>query len=62
MHLLIFDQLLKIFQNAENDKQYFDLIYFKNQQNAYQCYQCFLIIALLVVQLLEPRFLGTKKL
>ncbi|KRZ95082.1 hypothetical protein T08_14871 [Trichinella sp. T8] len=32
MHLLIFDQLLKIFQNAANDKQYFDLIYFNNQQ------------------------------
>ncbi|KRX33277.1 hypothetical protein T05_16105 [Trichinella murrelli] len=32
MHLLIFDQLLKIFQNAENDKKYFDLIYFNNQQ------------------------------
>ncbi|KRX27538.1 hypothetical protein T07_9521 [Trichinella nelsoni] len=27
-----FDQLLKIFQNAANDKQYFDLIYFNNQQ------------------------------
>ncbi|KRX27445.1 hypothetical protein T07_14927 [Trichinella nelsoni] len=28
---LSFDQLLKIFQNAANDKQYFDLIYFNNQ-------------------------------
>ncbi|KRY21154.1 hypothetical protein T12_12632 [Trichinella patagoniensis] len=53
MHLLIFDKLQEIFQNAENDKQYFDLIYFNNQHNAYQCYQCFLIIALLVVQLLD---------
>ncbi|KRX74229.1 hypothetical protein T06_1601 [Trichinella sp. T6] len=46
MHLLIFDQLLKIFQNAENDKQYFDLIYFNNQQlmknvRFYEIYFCY---------------------